>query len=165
MEATDVVARPLETDRLWNETEAARYLGLSVEFMQQDRSKAVRIPFIKIGRSVRYEPCEVIGFKEACKVRKSAATRQAVEVTLAHFKNDLMRSKPLPASPGVYCLLWEDSIQYIGMASDIARRVQQHTQRLTCRFDEVQYFKCNESKARDIERRLIGEHNPPHNRL
>lgn len=55
--------------RLWGEKEAARYLGVSVEFLQADRAKARRIPYVKLGRAVRYDPVDVLAFKERCKVR------------------------------------------------------------------------------------------------
>lgn len=66
MKAT--VVGDLERDRLWGEKEVARFLGVSVEFLQSDRAHMRRIPFIKIGRAVRYDPADVIRFKELCRV-------------------------------------------------------------------------------------------------
>ena len=63
---------PLDTSRLWDEREAARYLNLSVEFLQRDRVRARRVPFIKIGSRVRYDPADVIAYKDRCKVSGSA---------------------------------------------------------------------------------------------
>lgn len=57
-----------DTSRLWGEREAARFLGVSVEFLQVDRSKARRIPYVKLGRAVRYDPADVIAYKDRCKV-------------------------------------------------------------------------------------------------
>jgi hypothetical protein len=62
-----------DTGRLWNEHEAARYLGVSVKFLQQDRAKAMRIAFVKIGRSVRYDPADLIAYKDRCKFGGFAA--------------------------------------------------------------------------------------------
>lgn len=53
---------------LWTEMVTAQYLGVSVEFLQQDRHTKRRIPFIKIGRSVRYDPADVLAYKERSKV-------------------------------------------------------------------------------------------------
>jgi hypothetical protein len=58
-----------DSSRLWNERETARFLGVSVEFLQSDRAKARRISFIKLGRAVRYDPADVIAYKDANKVR------------------------------------------------------------------------------------------------
>lgn len=57
-----------QPDFLCNETEAAKYIGMSVEFLRADRMKAKRIPYLKIGRSVRYDQNDLDRFKEACKV-------------------------------------------------------------------------------------------------
>lgn len=57
-----------DSSRLWDEKMAATFLGLSVEFLQQDRAKARRIPFIKLGRAVRYDPLDVRAYTERCKV-------------------------------------------------------------------------------------------------
>jgi hypothetical protein len=69
MEQIEVVHRPLETNRLWDELEVARFLSVSVEFLQQDRGTRRRIPYVKIGRAVRYDPADVLAFRDACKVR------------------------------------------------------------------------------------------------
>jgi hypothetical protein len=58
-----------DLSRLWNEKEAARFLGLSQKFLQSDRAGARRIPFIKIGSAVRYDPADVKSFTDRCKVR------------------------------------------------------------------------------------------------
>lgn len=44
---------------LWDEKTVAQFLGVSVEFLQQDRQGPQRIPFVKIGRSVKYCPADV----------------------------------------------------------------------------------------------------------
>lgn len=58
-----------DRNRLWTEQEAARYLSVSVEFLQADRARQRRIAFVKIGRAVRYDPVDVIAYKDSCKVR------------------------------------------------------------------------------------------------
>ena len=54
--------------RLWDEKTTAAYLGLSVEFLQQDRVKKRRIAAIKLGRAVRYDPADVRAYAMQCKV-------------------------------------------------------------------------------------------------
>lgn len=56
-----------ELARLWDEQETARYLGVSVKFLQADRGKQMRIAFVKIGRRVRYDPADVVAYKDRCK--------------------------------------------------------------------------------------------------
>jgi hypothetical protein len=62
-----------DDSRLWDEKETARFLGLSVEFLQADRARRRRIPYVKLGRAVRYDPADVLAFKDRCKVRAAAA--------------------------------------------------------------------------------------------
>ena len=57
---------------LWTEREAADFLGLSVEFLQQDRARKRRVPFVKIGRAVRYDPADVLDFVHRSKVRAAS---------------------------------------------------------------------------------------------
>lgn len=68
----EITANPtqLNFSVLWDEKTVASYLGLSVEFLQQDRVRARRIPFCKLGRAVRYDPADVRAYAEACKVGK-----------------------------------------------------------------------------------------------
>jgi hypothetical protein len=51
---------PLEFPALLNERRAARLLGVSVSTLRDSRQRRPRtrlvVPFLKIGRSVRYEP-------------------------------------------------------------------------------------------------------------
>ena len=65
---TVTTAPQADTSRLWDEKETARYLGVSVEFLQADRAKARRIAFVKIGRAVRYNPADVIAYMQRCRV-------------------------------------------------------------------------------------------------
>jgi hypothetical protein len=61
---------------LWNESETAQYLGVSLKFLQADRAKPLerrRIPFVKLGRAVRYDPADVIAYKDRSKVGAGAA--------------------------------------------------------------------------------------------
>jgi hypothetical protein len=58
-----------KVETLWDERAAAAFLAVSVEFLQQDRTRQKRIPFIKLGRAVRYDPADVRAYAEKCKVR------------------------------------------------------------------------------------------------
>ena len=55
----------------WTENTTAKYLGVSIAFLRQDRTckGKRRIPFVKLGRTVRYDPADVKAFRESCKVR------------------------------------------------------------------------------------------------
>jgi hypothetical protein len=57
-----------DTSRLWDEKETARYLGTSCEFLQADRARGRRIPYVKVGRAVRYDPADVLAYRDRCKV-------------------------------------------------------------------------------------------------
>ena len=71
MEQSEGDVKP-DLSRSWDEKETARFLGVSVEFLQADRARQRRIPFCKIGRAVRYDPADVIAYRELCKVRGAA---------------------------------------------------------------------------------------------
>ena len=69
----DVNGKALNKDylpltHLLDESEAAKYLGMSLAWMQQDRGGKRRVPYIKIGRAVRYRVADLIAFVERCKV-------------------------------------------------------------------------------------------------
>jgi len=67
---------PEQAACLWDERQAATFLHCSVEFLQADRSRAKRIPFIKLGRAVRYDPEDVKAYAESCKVRAGEPAAQ-----------------------------------------------------------------------------------------
>lgn len=46
---------------IWNSKEVAKYLGLSVDWLERDRASGEpKIPYIRIGRSVRYRVVDVV---------------------------------------------------------------------------------------------------------
>ncbi|MBX9815169.1 MAG: helix-turn-helix domain-containing protein [Sphingomonas sp.] len=47
---------------LWDEEETARYIGKSVSTLQKERLRGDGLPFVKLGRSVRYRPEDVHAF-------------------------------------------------------------------------------------------------------
>jgi len=51
--------------------EVASITGLSVETLAQWRSQKHGIPYLKIGRAVRYDPIDVQSYLEGCKVSVS----------------------------------------------------------------------------------------------
>ncbi len=67
----------LKTDRLLTTTEAEQILGVHAGFLNKDRVEKARIPFVKIGRSVRYRRPDIEAFI-AANVRKSTSDRGAL---------------------------------------------------------------------------------------
>jgi excisionase family DNA binding protein len=51
--------------------EVAEITGLSIETLAQWRSQKRGIPYLKIGRAVRYDPAEVQSYLEGCRVSVS----------------------------------------------------------------------------------------------
>lgn len=88
------------------------------------------------------------------------------DITLECFTSALVRPRrkkartyyDIPAGSGVYALMFQGECLYIGMSSDISRRVQQHGMKIPK--DDVLYFLCNESTARWWERVLVAKVNP-----
>ncbi len=62
----------LGSRKLLTPEEVAGLTGLSVETLAQWRSQRRRIPHLKIGRAVRYDPTDVQAYLEGCRVSVSA---------------------------------------------------------------------------------------------
>jgi predicted DNA-binding transcriptional regulator AlpA len=56
---------------LWDERQAAEALSLSVPCLRAWRAKCTGLPYVKLGRAVRYRPQDVERFIEAQLVRHS----------------------------------------------------------------------------------------------
>lgn len=57
---------------LWDEEETARFIGKSVSTLQKERLRGDGLPFVKLGRSVRYRPEDVHAFIAACVVNSTS---------------------------------------------------------------------------------------------
>lgn len=55
-----------------NEKKVSEITGLALPTLRNDRSTTRRIPYIKIGRSVRYDLQDVIAFMESHKIQGQA---------------------------------------------------------------------------------------------
>ena len=65
MEAAPQEAGDAPDDRavLWDEERTAKRLGMTTAWLQADRSRRkLQLPFVKIGRAVRYRPEDVEAF-------------------------------------------------------------------------------------------------------
>ncbi|MDA2914101.1 helix-turn-helix domain-containing protein [Acidobacteriia bacterium AH_259_A11_L15] len=62
--------------RLLTAEEVASITGLSLETLAQWRSQKRGIPYLKIGRAVRYDPCDVQSYLEGCRVSVSAPRKR-----------------------------------------------------------------------------------------
>lgn len=59
------------THQLLTTAEAARLLGVSKAFLDRDRCKGARIPFLRIGsRAIRYRRADLDAYLESC-IRRS----------------------------------------------------------------------------------------------
>lgn len=56
--------------------DVAQITGLSLETLAQWRSKKVHLPYLKIGRLIRYDRRDVEAYLESCKVSASSQRRQ-----------------------------------------------------------------------------------------
>lgn len=50
---------------LWTQRETADYLGKSESWLERDRWAGPTIPYVKLGRSVRYRAADVVAYAEA----------------------------------------------------------------------------------------------------
>jgi len=51
------------------ETECAELTGLSLSTLRNDRSKRVKLPYIKVGKSVRYDQDDIVKFMDSHKIK------------------------------------------------------------------------------------------------
>jgi excisionase family DNA binding protein len=56
--------------------DVSRITGLSLETLAQWRSKKIHLPYLKIGRLIRYDRRDVEAYLEACKVIVSHSHRR-----------------------------------------------------------------------------------------
>jgi len=66
----------------------------------------------------------------------------------------------MPLICGVYFLIQNNEIVYVGQSKNISSRVTQHTDKL---FDSIMYIECSENKLYDIEKFYIIACNPKYN--
>ena len=50
---------------LWTQRQAAEYLGKSEKWLEADRWRGATIPYVKLGRAVRYRATDVVAYVEA----------------------------------------------------------------------------------------------------
>ncbi len=61
----------MSTDALLTTEQVADMTGLSRETLAQWRSQRRGIPYLKVGRAVRYDPADVQAYLEGCRVSVS----------------------------------------------------------------------------------------------
>jgi excisionase family DNA binding protein len=61
----------MSTSALLTPREVAHLTGLSLETLAQWRSQRRGIPYLKMGRAVRYDPADVQAYLEGCRVSVS----------------------------------------------------------------------------------------------
>lgn len=49
---------------IWNQRRTAQYLGVSEKWLERDRWAGATIPYVKVGRAVRYRACDVVEYIE-----------------------------------------------------------------------------------------------------
>jgi predicted DNA-binding transcriptional regulator AlpA len=59
----------MNADRYVSENQVSEITGFSLSKLRQDRIKSIGIPFVRVGRSVRYRLQDVIDFMESRKVQ------------------------------------------------------------------------------------------------
>jgi hypothetical protein len=72
-EHDEMSAEGAQADQLWNEQRAAALLSLKPHTLQVWRQIRRGPPFIKIGRSVRYQYSDLVAWIEANKTRPASA--------------------------------------------------------------------------------------------
>lgn len=59
----------MDDEKYLNEVEVSKMLGISLSTLRSNRSKKKGLPFIKIGRSVRYRLSDIQKYMEEHKVK------------------------------------------------------------------------------------------------
>jgi hypothetical protein len=50
---------------LWDQRQTADYLGVSPKWLERDRWLGAKIPYVKVGRGVRYRAADVVAYVES----------------------------------------------------------------------------------------------------
>lgn len=62
MTQTSITQATVEMPALWDTEQTARYLKVSTKWLERDRWQGAKIPYIKVGRSVRYRASDVLAY-------------------------------------------------------------------------------------------------------
>lgn len=73
----------------------------------------------------------------------------------------LAGSIPAPSCAGIYFLIKESKIVYIGQSINLLSRIGNHAARID--FDKYTFIKCEKENLNDVESTLIKRFNPKHN--
>lgn len=65
MQTQTITQETVAVPRLINQESAASILGVSPKWLERDRWAERRIPFVKIGRGVRYRASDIAAFIDA----------------------------------------------------------------------------------------------------
>lgn len=65
MSTVEITQEAVAVPRLMNQEAAAALLGVSPKWLERDRWVGATIPFVKIGRGVRYRASDLAAFIEA----------------------------------------------------------------------------------------------------
>lgn len=57
---------------LWTQRQVAEYLGKSEKWLERDRWIGATIPFVKVGRAVRYRAADVVAYVHANMIEGAA---------------------------------------------------------------------------------------------
>ena len=62
---TPIAETTVSVPVLWTQRQAAEYLGKSEKWLERDRWVGATIPYVKLGRAVRYRAADVVAYVEA----------------------------------------------------------------------------------------------------
>lgn len=60
--ASGMVSTTATVPVIWDQQDTATYLGISVKQLERDRWAGEGIPYVKVGRAVRYRAADVVAF-------------------------------------------------------------------------------------------------------
>lgn len=65
MQTQTITQETIPVPRLINQESAANILGVSPKWLERDRWAERRIPYVKIGRGVRYRASDIVAYIDA----------------------------------------------------------------------------------------------------
>jgi len=83
-----------------------------------------------------------------------------IHITMYNKKQILSKKKQKPKVGGVYFLIYEDEIIYIGKTKNIYERIYHHK----IQFDFFTIIKCEELNLNELERQYIMKFEPKYNK-
>jgi predicted DNA-binding transcriptional regulator AlpA len=152
--------------RWLNAEAAAAYISVSVASLRRHVSRGRIPPPEKRGKGWRWNSAAIdAAFGQSSASKPIRPTREAVpfDGTLLSATEIQRQAKPFEPRTGIYFLLLDGEIVYVGQSIDVFARLAQHIKEKT--FDRWHWVPCPANQILSAERAYIRAFKPPLNKV